>query len=102
MWAIVEIGGKQYKVFPGQTVVTDKLFGKVGETLSFTKVLLVDENGKVKIGTPQVAAAKVTAKILAQEKGEKLEIRRFKAKVRYRRHKGFRVQQTKLQIVAIS
>lgn len=101
MFAIVEIAGKQYKVAKDQTIEVDRLPGVEGETVVFDRVLLVNDGSKTTIGTPTVAGAKVTAKILAQKQGEKIKIRRFAAKVRHRRTVGFRAQLTRLSIVSI-
>ncbi len=102
MFAVVKIGNKQYKVSPKDTIVVDLLGGAEGETLEFADVLLVSDGKKVSVGKPTVFGAKVTAKVLGNEKGEKVEIRRFKSKVRYRRHKGFRAQLTRLEITGIA
>lgn len=102
MFAVVVISGKQYKVSPGQVIDVGRLAGKTGETVIFDQVLLVSSDKGSKVGTPKVSGIKVTAKILSQAKGEKIEIRRFKSKVRYRRHKGFRPQITRLEIVTIA
>lgn len=102
MFAVVGIAGKQYKVTPGQRLVVQKLPDKVGKTVTLTDVKLFSDGKKTKIGRPTVAGAKVTAKVLTQGKGEKIDVRRFKAKVRERRHVGFRPLVTTLEIVDIS
>ncbi len=102
MFAIVVVGGKQYKVAKGETITVDRLEGTVGDTISLDRVLLVSDGKKTKIGKPTVRGAKVIAKIAAQSKGEKIDVRRFKSKVRVRRHKGFRPQQTQLEITDIT
>ncbi|OGG11085.1 50S ribosomal protein L21 [Candidatus Gottesmanbacteria bacterium RBG_13_45_10] len=101
MFAVVLVGGKQYTVSVGDTVVVEQIPGKVGETVTLSNVLLTNDKGVTKVGTPHVPKAKVTAKIVLQQKGEKIDVRRFKSKVRYRRKRGFRPLQTKLEIVAI-
>ncbi len=101
MFAIIDVAGKQYKVSPGDVIEVDHVAGKDGETVSFDHVLLVGNDGKTKVGTPKVAGASVKAKIVGQMKGEKVDIRRFKAKVRVRRNRGFRAHMTKLEIVSI-
>lgn len=100
MFVIVDIGSKQYKVQKGDQLTVAKLAGTPGEILTFDRVLLVAD-GKTKIGTPTVKDAKVTAKILSQEKGEKIDVRRYKSKVRERRHIGFRPLLTKLEILSV-
>lgn len=102
MFAIVKIGGKQYKVSPKDITTVEKLAGAVGDTVEFGDVLLISDEKKVKVGKPTVKGAKVSAKILSQEKGEKITVRRFKSKVRYRKTKGFRPEITKLEIIGIS
>lgn len=102
MFAIVSIGNKQFKVQVKDIIVVDKLEGKVGDSLDFSDVLLVSDEKTVKVGKPNVKGAKVSAKILAQEKGEKIDIHRFKSKVRYRRARGFRSQLTRLEITHVS
>lgn len=101
MFVVVSISGKQYKVTPGQIVEVNKIDGKAGDTVTFAEVLLTEENGKTQVGTPTVSGVTVTAKIIDQGKGEKVDVMRFKSKVRERKHIGFRPQITKLQIVSI-
>mgnify|MGYP000380225805 CR=1 FL=1 len=102
MFAIVLIGNKQYKVEPNDVITVDKIDGKEGDSVEFSDVLLVKDDKAVKVGTPNVKGAVVKAKIVKHELGEKVEIRRFKSQVRYRRRKGFRAQLTKLEIVSVS
>ncbi len=101
MVAVVTISGKQYKVTPGQTIEVDHIEGNVGDTVNFAEVLLTNEEKRTQVGTPNVSGATVKAKIVAQKKGEKVEVRRYKSKVRYRKHIGFRPLLTKLEILAI-
>ncbi|MEK7141390.1 MAG: 50S ribosomal protein L21, partial [Patescibacteria group bacterium] len=75
--------------------------GEVGDVVTLSEVLLIDEDGKTTLGTPTVKGASVEAKIDAQHRGEKIHVRRFKSKVRERRHIGFRAELTRLQITAI-
>lgn len=102
MFAIVRIGGKQYKVDKGNTIFVDRLGGKDGDVVKFDEVLLVSDDGKTKVGSPTVKGETVKAKILSQEKGEKIDVRRFHAKVRERKHRGFRALLTKLEILDIA
>lgn len=102
MFAIVDIAGKQYKVTKGAKLVVPKLDGKAGNTVKFDRVLLVAGDKKTTMGNPAVKGAIVSAKIVAQQKGEKLDVRRFKSKVRERRHIGFRPQETAIEIVSIT
>lgn len=102
MFAIVAIAGKQYKVSKGVRLVVDKLDGKADDTVKFERVLLVSDGKKVVMGNPLVKGALVSAKIVAQQKGEKIHVRRFKSKVRERRHIGFRPQETAIEIVSVT
>lgn len=101
MFAIVDIGSKQYKIQKGDHLIVDKIQGEVGKTIGLARVLLVSDGKKTKIGTPTVKGVKVSAKILSQKKGTKIDVRRFKSKVRQRRHIGFRPLVTELEILAI-
>ncbi|MFC1647356.1 50S ribosomal protein L21 [Patescibacteria group bacterium] len=102
MFAIIKISGKQYKVQVGDILEIAKIDGKEGETKVLTDVLLVSDDKKTKIGTPLVANAKVKIKILEFGKGEKLNVRRYKSKIRYRKSVGFRPQITKIEIISIA
>lgn len=101
MFAIVEISGKQYKVQPGQTVEVDRLDQAAGNTLNFDRVLLVNDGTKTIVGTPTVVGGMVKAKVVSHDKGKKIDVRRFKAKVRERKARGFRPLLTKLEILSI-
>lgn len=101
MFATVEIAGKQYVVAPGDTIIVDHIDGNVGDSIVFNSVLLYSDGTKTTVGTPTVAGVKVTAKISSQQKGEKLHVRRYKSKVRYRKKTGFRAHETTLVIEKI-
>lgn len=101
MFAVVAIGGKQYKVTPRDVISVEKLDCAVGDTLTFEDVRLFADGGKVTVGAPKVKNVTVKAKVLAQEKGDKISVRRFKSKVRHRRQIGFRAKLTRLEILSI-
>lgn len=101
MFAVVVISGKQYRVSKGDVISVDRLEGEAGDAVSFDRVLLTHDDHETAVGTPVVSGAKVKAKIVAQEKGDKVEVRRYKSKVRYRKATGFRPQYTKIEIVSI-
>ena len=101
MFAIVEIAGKQYRVQVGDVIDASYIEGKEGDSLTFDRVMLVSDDKKTDVGTPTVKSVVVKAKIKAQAKGEKLNVRRYKQKVRYRKSTGFRPLITKLEIVSI-
>jgi len=100
-YAVVRIGGKQYKVSKGDILEVDKQDVKPSEQIIFDDVLLLASNGKTKIGNPRVSDIKVKGKVLEQKKGKKIRVAKFKAKVRYRRVMGFRPFLTRLQIIDI-
>ncbi|MFH1840779.1 MAG: 50S ribosomal protein L21 [Candidatus Shapirobacteria bacterium] len=99
--AVVKIGASQYKVTPDQEVTVDKLAGDKGQKLVLDQVLLIEDEGKITLGQPLVAGARVQAVIEEHFKGKKIRVSTFKAKSRYRKVKGFRAQLTRLKIEAI-
>lgn len=97
-YAVIRIGGKQYKVGEGDEILIDKLTDPKKIT---SEVLLVSDEGKVSVGKP-VLKSEVKLKMVSElEKGEKVEIYKFKAKSRYKRHTGFRAQYSKLLVEKI-
>jgi large subunit ribosomal protein L21 len=100
-YAVVQTGGKQYKVSEGSVIEVDKLDVESGTSFVFDKVLLSADGDNVQIGQPLVAGATVTAQVLEQKRGEKIRVAKFKAKARYRRVMGFRAELTKLQVSKI-
>ena len=86
MYAIVEIAGQQFKVTKDQKVFVHRLNNERGDVVEFDNVLLIDQDGKVKVGTPVVEGAKVTAEVVSHVKGDKVIV--FKK----RRRKGYRVK----------
>lgn len=103
MFAIIQTGGKQYRVKEGDVLIIEKLPQAVGETVAFDQIFLIsDEAGeKVQIGAPIVAGAKVEGKVLAQERSKKVSVVKYKPKVRYRRRVGHRQEQTRVKIESI-
>lgn len=90
-FAIVETGGKQYRVTEGQAFSVEKLAGhKAGDTVVFDKVLVIDDGSSTKVGTPYLAGAAVEVTLVAEGKGKKLYIQKFKSKSRYKRRLGHR------------
>ncbi|MBO8126177.1 MAG: 50S ribosomal protein L21 [Firmicutes bacterium] len=101
MYAVVETGGKQYKVSKGDVITVEKLPAEVNDSVTLDRVLLLGSGSDIKIGTPTVEGAKVVAKVLAHGKGKKIRIFKYKPKKNYRRRQGHRQPFTKLLIEAI-
>jgi large subunit ribosomal protein L21 len=103
MYAIVETGGKQYRVKPGDTVAVERLSGEPGDTLDLDRVLLIAGNGddEARVGSPGVNGAVVRAEVVDHIRGEKIIVFRYKSKVRYRRKTGHRQSLTRLKITDI-
>ncbi|CAA9534388.1 MAG: LSU ribosomal protein L21p [uncultured Thermomicrobiales bacterium] len=101
-YAIIETGGKQYRVSVGDVVSVEKLPVEAGSTITFDRVLLVNGDGETRVGTPTVAGASVAATVEETYRGEKLIIFKMKAKKGYRRKTGHRQSLTRLAITAIN
>ena len=101
MYAVIKTGGKQYKVEKGSTLRVETLDGDAGTKLSFEEVLLVADGDNVQIGAPVLSGAKVSAEIVAQEKGEKLIVFKFRRRKAYRRKNGHRQQYTAIKVTDI-
>lgn len=102
MFAVIETGGKQYKVSAGQKIKIEKLNTDVGGNFIFDKVLAVADGEDVKIGTPYVEGAKVEAKVLKQGRDKKKIVFKYHSKTRYRKKKGHRQHYTEVEINKIS
>jgi large subunit ribosomal protein L21 len=105
MYAVIETGGKQYRVQPGQILETEKLEGEIGSPVAFNQVLFLSkmnaENAQVWLGKPYVSGASVQAEIVAQGRGEKVVIVKMKRRKQYRRTQGHRQYQTQLIVTAV-
>ena len=100
MYAIIATGGKQYRVSEGDVIYIEKIDAQVDSTVSFD-VLLVGNDGDVKIGTPVVEGVKVEGKVVGQIRGEKIVVYKYKSKKNYRRKQGHRQPYTKVEITKI-
>jgi len=98
MYAIVETGGKQYRVQRGQIIDVERLPVEVGQQVELDKVLLVADDGEVTVGQPTVEGAKVRATVLRHDKARKIIVFKYKPKKRYRRKTGHRQHFTRLRI----
>lgn len=101
MYAIIETGGKQYKVQEGDSLVVEKLNADVGEEVTFDTVLAVSNDSGLVTGTPTVASASVTAKVAQHGKGKKITVFKFRQKKNYRKKQGHRQPFTKVVIEKI-
>ena len=102
MYAIVDIAGQQFKVEKGQEVFVHRLEGDEGAKMEFDKVLLVDNNGKVSVGTPTVEGAKISAKIVAHTRGDKVIVFKKKRRKGYQKSNGHRQDLSKVLIEKIT
>lgn len=102
MFAVLEIGGKQYKVSPQEKIEVDLMEEEPGKTVIFPHVLMyADSDTSAKIGTPYVDGASVEAKVIEHFKGEKIRVFKFIAKKRHQKTQGHRQNYTRLEIVGI-
>ena len=100
MYAIIATGGKQYRVSEGDVIYIEKIDAQVDSTVSFD-VLLVGNEGDVKVGTPVVEGVKVEGKVVGQVRGDKIIVFKYKSKKNYRRKQGHRQPYTKVEITKI-
>ena len=102
MYAIIETGGKQYKVTSGDVVFIEKLDAAENDTVKFDKIVAVHDDAALKLGSPYVEGASVEGTVLKNGKGKKINILTYKPKKGYMRRKGHRQPYTKVQIGAIN
>ena len=101
MYAIIESCGKQYKVAEGDVVFFEKLDTEAGKKVSFDKVVLVSDDGKVQVGAPYVKGVKVEGKVVSHGKHKKIVVFKMKAKKNERKKQGHRQPYTKVEITSI-
>ena len=100
MKAVIETGGKQYKVQPGEVVFVEKLNAMEGETVDFDVLMLSNDEG-VQVGCPVLDGVKVRGKVVGQTKGPKILVFKYKSKKNYHRRAGHRQPYTKVEIVEV-
>jgi large subunit ribosomal protein L21 len=101
MFAVIETGGKQFRVKEGDTLFVEKLPVEAGQTVELDRVLMVENNGELKVGTPSVDGAKVTLEVVRHGKGRKIIVFKYKAKKNYRRKQGHRQPFTEVVVKSI-
>lgn len=101
MYAIIQSGGKQYRVEPGHTIYVESLDGQVGQQLSLGDVRLVAGEGGLRVGTPRLAEARVLGTVLEQGRDAKVRVFKYKKRKHYRRTRGHRQSYTALRIDSI-
>jgi large subunit ribosomal protein L21 len=100
--AVIETGGKQYLVAVGDKLTIEKLDAAPYSNVIFDKVLILADESAVKLGKPYITGAKVAAKVLTQQRGQKLTVFKYRAKSRYRRKTGHRQAETVVEIQSIA
>lgn len=101
MYAVIKTGGKQYRVAEGDQLRVEKLAAEVGAEVSFDEVLLVGEGESIKIGSPLVEGGAVKAEVVAQGRGEKIRIIKFRRRKHYKKEQGHRQYFTEVKITSI-
>ncbi|HJN05188.1 MAG TPA: 50S ribosomal protein L21 [Bacteroidales bacterium] len=102
MYVVVDIAGQQFKVEQGQEVFVNRLEGEEGEKVKFEKVLLVDNDGKIKVGKPLVKGAAIDAQIISHLRGDKVVVFKKKRRKGYQKSNGFRQDLSKVLIEKIT
>lgn len=101
MYAVIETGGKQYRVAPGDTLEVERIEAEAGKPFTFDRVLMVSNDGKISLGAPTVAKASVIADITAHLRGEKKIAFKMKRRKGYHRTVGHRQELTRVKITEI-
>ena len=101
MYAVVKTGGKQYRVSKGDRVKIEKIPGEVGDEVRFDEVLMIGGTPDMKVGTPHVSGASVSARILGQDRSKKIMVFKFKRRKGYKKKQGHRQAYTRVEITGI-
>lgn len=102
MYAVIKTGGKQYRVSAGEKIKVEQIPADVGTEISLDQVLMVGEGETVKVGTPLVTGASVTAKVIAHGRHAKIKIFKMRRRKHYQKHQGHRQNYTELEISGIT
>jgi len=100
-YAVIRTGGKQYRVTPGDVIRVEKLEGEPGAEVAFDEVLMTEDAGSVRVGTPLISGARVTGHVVQQGKAKKVLVFKKKRRKNYRRHQGHRQQFTAVRVAQI-
>lgn len=101
MYAVIESGGKQYRVAPGDVIQVEKLDAAEGQSVDLDQVLMVSDDQGVRVGNPTLSGATVTAKVKSHGRGEKIRVFKMRRRKHYRKTQGHRQYYTELEITAI-
>lgn len=102
MYAVIESGGKQYRVAPGDIIRVEKLKAAEGDSIDLGHVLMIADDSGLRVGNPTLAATSVTAKVRAHGRGDKVHIFKMRRRKNYRRNAGHRQDYTELEITAVA
>ncbi len=102
MYAVVKTGGKQYRVSAGTKIKVEQLNGDVGSEVTLDQVLMIAEDGNVKLGRPTLSGAAVKARVIAHGRGDKVNIFKMRRRKHYRKSQGHRQNFTELEITGIA
>ncbi len=102
MYAVIETGGKQHRVVEGEHIKVEKIEAEIGSTIDFDRILMVGEGESIKVGTPAVDGAKVSAEVVQHGRREKVTIVKFKRRKHHMKRQGHRQWFTEIKITAIN
>jgi large subunit ribosomal protein L21 len=102
MYALIKTGGKQYKVAAGEKIKVERIAGEVGDSVVLDQVLAIGNGSELNVGTPMLAGASVTAKVVAQGRHPKVSIFKMRRRKHYQKRQGHRQSFTELEIGAVS
>jgi large subunit ribosomal protein L21 len=102
MYAVIQTGGKQYRVAEGDTLKVEKIVADAGDTVELDKVLMIADGDNVRVGQPYVEGGKITATVNAHGRGKKVQILKFRRRKHHMKHQGHRQWFTELTITGIS
>ncbi|MBU25242.1 MAG: 50S ribosomal protein L21 [Gammaproteobacteria bacterium] len=102
MYAVIETGGKQHRVVEGEFIRVEKIEAETGSTIDFDRILMVGEGDTIKVGTPVVEGARVSAEVVQHGRGDKVTIVKFKRRKHHMKRQGHRQWFTEIKITAIN